>query len=153
MTYPELISINLPHLTESQICLPPCRREWKAYGHIYPWFLYKTEHSYAIDLNKLLIDSAHIARLGDLKRDFGSLKKGRAIRQDDMVFNLAKVKKQTVVIPEHEFCRHHDGCMHASHKAPLLFIPNGFLMGISIFDMAMPLPKRLYSHKSIIRKI
>jgi dTDP-glucose pyrophosphorylase len=124
---PELITIGYSHFTESQNCFSPFQHEWGAYGNVYPKMLYETAHSYIVELNKLLIDSVHIARLGDLKWIFGDSKKeGRVIRQEDTEFYLTDAKKQIVVIPKYEFCRHYDGYMHVADKVPPLFIPDGF---------------------------
>lgn len=144
---PEMISISFSHFTESQNCLSPAQHEWGAYGDVYPRLLYETEHSYIIELNKLLIDSVHIARLGDLKWIFGSSKKeGRVIRQEDTEFYLSEAKKQIVVIPKYEFCRHYDGYMHVAEKVPPLFIPNGFFESNIKIQYGYALPKEGYIH-------
>jgi len=109
--------------------------------------LYETEHSYIIELNKLLIDSVHIARLGDLKWIFGSSKKeGRVIRKEDTEFYLSEAKKQIVAIPKYEFCRHYDGCMHVAEKVPPLFILNGFFESNIKIRYGYDLPKEGYIH-------
>jgi dTDP-glucose pyrophosphorylase len=124
---PQMINISYSHFTESQNGLSPWQHEWGAYGDVYPRVLYETPHSYIVELNKLLIDSVQIARLGDLKWIFGvSKKEGRVIRQEDTEFYLTDARKQIIVIPKYEFCRHYDGYMHVADKVPPLFIPNGF---------------------------
>lgn len=124
---PQIITVGYSHFTESQNLFLPSQHEWGAYGDVYPKLLYETEHSYVVELNKLLIDSLHIARLGDLKWIFGASKKeGRIIRQEDTEFYLTNAKKQVLIIPKYEFCRHYDGYMHIANKVPPLFIPQGF---------------------------
>lgn len=144
---PEMITISYSHFTESQNCLSPLQHEWGAYGDVYPKVLYETEHSYIVELNKLLIDSVHIARLGDLKWIFGESKKeGRVIRQEDTEFYLTDAKKQIVVVPKYEFCRHYDGYMHVADTVPPLFIPDGFFESKIKIRYGYDQPKVGYLH-------
>jgi hypothetical protein len=144
---PELISIVYSHFTESQNFLTPSHHEWGAYGEVYPKLLYETAHSYVVEMNKLLIDGIQILRLGDLKWIFGSSKKeGRVIRQEDTEFYLSEAKKQIVVIPKYEFCRHYDGYMHVAEKVPPLFIPHGFFESNIKIRYGYDLPKEGYIH-------
>lgn len=144
---PQLITIAYSHFTESQNFFSPSQHEWGAYGDVYPKLLYETEHSYIVELNKLLIDSLHIARLGDLKWIFGASKKeGRVIRQEDTEFYLTDVKKQILVIPKYEFCRHYDGYMHIAQKVPPLFIPKGFFDANIQIRYGYELPKDNYTN-------
>jgi dTDP-glucose pyrophosphorylase len=144
---PEMITISYSHFTESQNCLSPLQHEWGAYGDVYPKVLYETEHSYIVELNKLLIDSVHIARLGDLKWIFGKSKKeGRVIRQEDTEFYLTDAKMQIVVVPKYEFCRHYDGYMHVADKVPPLFIPDSFFDSKIKIRYGYDQPKPGYLH-------
>lgn len=150
---PEMITISFSHFTESLNCLSPAQHEWGAYGDVYPKVLYETHHVYVVELNKLLIDSVHIARLGDLKWIFGSSKKeGRVIRQEDTEFYLTDVKKQIVVIPKYEFCRHYDGYMHVADKVPPLFIPEGFFESNIKIRYGYDEPKEGYIHINPLAK-
>ncbi len=121
------VSIPYSHYTECQNFFKPSHHEWGAYGNVFPKLLYETEYSYVISLNKMLLDSLHIYRFGDLKKIFGESKqRGRIIRPEDTEFYLKDTYSHVMVIPKVEFCRHYDGYMHIAEKVPPLFIPNGF---------------------------
>lgn len=123
----EIVSIPYSHYTECQNFFKPSHHEWGAYGNVFPKLLYETDYSYVISLNKKLLDSLHIYRLGDLKRIFGeSQKGGRIIRPEDTEFYLRDTRSHVMVVPKVEFCRHYDGYMHIADKVPPLFIPEGF---------------------------
>lgn len=123
----EIVSIPYSHFTECQNFFKPSHHEWGAYGNIFPKLLYETDYSFVISVNKKLLDSLHIYRLGDLKRIFGESKKGgRIIRPEDTEFYLKDTDSHVMVVPKVEFCRHYDGYMHIADKVPPLFIPNGF---------------------------
>lgn len=122
-----IVSIPYSHYTECQNFFKPSHHEWGAYGNVFPKLLYETDYSYVISLNKMLLDSLHIYRFGDLKKIFGESKRGgRIIRPEDTEFYLKDTYKHVMVIPKVEFCRHYDGYMHIADKVPPLFIPNGF---------------------------
>jgi hypothetical protein len=124
---PQFITIPYSHYTEHVNFIKHTHHERGVYGNIFPKLLYETEHSYVVKMNKMLIDSMHISRLGDLKWIFGNSKKsGRVIRQEDTEFYLSNAKEHIMIIPKYEFCRHYDGYLHIAEKVPPLFIPDGF---------------------------
>ena len=123
----DIVSIPYSHFTECMNFFRKMHHEWGAYGGVFPKLLYETEHSYVIQLNKLLFDSLHIYRYRDLQWIFGeSQNTGRVIRPEDTEFYLSDIKSHVMVVPKYEFCRHYDGYMHIADKVPPFFIPDGF---------------------------
>jgi hypothetical protein len=123
----DVVSVVYSHFTEANNFFLPSHHEWGAYGDVYPRLLYETEHCHVIRLNRLLLDSVHIYRAGDLKWIFGSTQKsGRLIRPEDTEFYMSQVRGHVMVVPKREWCRHYDGSKHLLDKTPPLFIPEGF---------------------------
>jgi hypothetical protein len=124
---PGIITIAYSHFTETANFFRPSHHEWGAYGDVYPRLLYETPHAWVIRLDRMLLDSTHIYRAGDLKWIFGSTRKtGRLIRPEDTEFYLTQQRDHVMVVPKHELCRHYDGSKHLLDKVPPLFIPDGF---------------------------
>jgi hypothetical protein len=124
---PEVISVVASHFSEASNFFKPSHHEWGAYGNVYPKLLYETPDSWVIRTGRLLLDSMHVYRMGDLKWIFGSTKTtGRVIRPEDTDFYLTQQRDHVVVVPKHELCVHYDGAKHIVEKVPPLFIPDGF---------------------------
>ena len=146
--YPNaLVSICYSHFTECQNFFKPTQHEWGAYGDVFPKLLYETDHSYVLELNRLLIDSIHIFQYEDLKRIFSLTKNsGRVIKLEDTEFYLSNNYKHILVIPKTELCRHYDGYMHLLDKVPPLFIPDGFFESKIKASYGYPVRKDGYIH-------